>query len=320
MSVEEKEMPTLQELRDVWMRPPISVGRKVPGTLRACMNGFRYTTRCNTNLEINFTEIQYCFIQPAENEVVALIHFHLYDSIKLNKKEIKDLQFYTEVMDTVQDIDESCRYRRDSDELDEDQDERERRTRINDKFLTFTRQIQSKLWDENQILNRERRPLTWDMPCRKRAFNGVLHRSMCTLLPTKFCLVELTEMPFTVITLEKIEVINLERAALHTKNFDMIIVSKDFTEDVIRIEAIPIKSLSPIKEWLRSTCLQFYESACTLQWNEVLKAIIDNPKQFEVQGGWQFLNLEHSDSEHDELDISMFEPDSVVEATEHFVN
>lgn len=52
------------------------------------------------------------------------------------------------------------------------------------------------------------------------------HRTTSKLFPTVNCLVELTEMPFTVVSLEDIEVINLERVGFNLKNFDMAIVFK----------------------------------------------------------------------------------------------
>jgi hypothetical protein len=52
------------------------------------------------------------------------------------------------------------------------------------------------------------------------------------LMPSVNCLVELTEMPFTVLTLADIEIVNLERVGFNLKAFDMAIVFKDFTKDV----------------------------------------------------------------------------------------
>ena len=51
-------------------------------------------------------------------------------------------------------------------------------------------------------------------------------------MPTVNCLVELTEMPFCVLSLADIEIVNLERVGFNLKNFDMAIVFKDFTRDV----------------------------------------------------------------------------------------
>jgi hypothetical protein len=57
-------------------------------------------------------------------------------------------------------------------------------------------------------------------------FEGVPHRETVLVLPTVNCLVELTQMPFTVVALGDIEIINLERVGFNLKNFDMAIVFK----------------------------------------------------------------------------------------------
>ena len=58
-------------------------------------------------------------------------------------------------------------------------------------------------------------------------------------MPTTNCLVELVEPPFLVTTLNEIEVVNFERVGFNLKNFDMAIIFKDFTRDILRIDAIP---------------------------------------------------------------------------------
>lgn len=66
-------------------------------------------------------------------------------------------------------------------------------------------------------------------------WRGVMHawrRSSVFMLPSSTCLVELTEMPFSVIALDDIEIVNLERVGFNLKNFDMAIVWKDFNKDV----------------------------------------------------------------------------------------
>ena len=49
--------------------------------------------------------------------------------------------------------------------------------------------------------------LEFEVPFRELGFHGVPHRSNSFIMPTVNCLVELTEMPFTVVSLEDIEVI-----------------------------------------------------------------------------------------------------------------
>lgn len=66
--------------------------------------------------------------------------------------------------------------------------------------------------------------------CRIVPFAAI--RATVFLMPSVNCLVELTEMPFAVVTLADIEIVNLERVGFNLKNFDMAIVFKDFTRDV----------------------------------------------------------------------------------------
>lgn len=125
------------------------------------------------------------------------------------------------------------------------------------------------------------------------------HKASAFIVPTSSCLVELIEQPFVVITLNEIEIVNLERVGLGQKNFDMTIVFKDFKRDVFRFDSIPSTSLDGIKEWLDTTDLKYYESRLNLNWRPILKTITDDPEKFIEDGGWEFLNMEASDSDSD---------------------
>lgn len=70
---------------------------------------------------------------------------------------------------------------------------------------------------------------------RELGFEGVPFRETVMVLPTVNCLVELTQMPFTVVSLGDIEIVNLERVGFNLKNFDMAIVFK-----VQRVEAATV--------------------------------------------------------------------------------
>ena len=68
--------------------------------------------------------------------------------------------------------------------------------------------------------------LEFEVPFRELTFDGVPHKTAVKLLPTVNCLVELTEMPFTVITLTEVGIMSLERVGFALKNFDLAIVFK----------------------------------------------------------------------------------------------
>lgn len=80
----------------------------------------------------------------------------------------------------------------------------------------------------------------------------------------------------------------------------MTLVKRDLTE-AVRIDAIPMKSLDTIKEWLASIDVKFYESKINLQWPAILKSIREDPEGFVESGGWDFLDAEGG-SDDDESD------------------
>ncbi|KAF3453981.1 hypothetical protein FNV43_RR04423 [Rhamnella rubrinervis] len=155
--------------------------------------------------------------------------------------------------------------------------------------------------------------LEFDQPLRELGFHGVPYKSSAFIVPSSTCLVELIETPFLVVTLSEIEIVNLERVGLGQKNFDMTIVFKDFKKDVLRIDSIPSTALDGIKEWLDTTDIKYYESRLNLNWRQILKTITDDPQSFIDEGGWEFLNLEATDSEsdHSEESDQGYEPSDV---------
>ena len=141
--------------------------------------------------------------------------------------------------------------------------------------------------------------LSVDMPFRELGFNGVPARSSVTIQPTTDCLVQLTEPPFLVITLTDIEVVHLERVQFGLKNFDMVVIFKDFTRAPAHINTIPVESLDGVKDWLDSVDIPFSEGPLNLNWGTIMKTLIADPHAFFAEGGWSFLAAE-SDGESDE--------------------
>ncbi|XP_043700747.1 FACT complex subunit SPT16-like [Telopea speciosissima] len=284
-------------LTDLWIRPSFGGrGRKLPGALEAHVNGLRYSTsRQDERVDVMYVNIKHAFLQPAEKEMITLLHFHLHNHIMVGNKKTKDVQFYVEVMDVVQTLGGGKRSANDPDEIEEEQRERDRKNRINMDFQNFVNKVND-LWGQPQLKGLD---LEFDQPLRELGFHGVPHKAAAFIIPTTSCLVELIETPFLVVTLSEIEIVNLERVGLGQKNFDMTIVFKDFKRDVLRIDSIPSSSLDSIKEWLDTTDLKYYESRLNLNWRPILKTITDDPEKFIEDGGWEFLNMEASDSDSD---------------------
>ncbi|KXG25529.1 hypothetical protein SORBI_3007G192600 [Sorghum bicolor] len=258
----------MMKLSDVWIRPAFGGrGRKLTGNLEAHFNGFRYSTsRSDERVDIMYGNIKHAFFQPAEKEMITLLHFHLHNHIM----------------------------------IEEEQRERDRKNRINMDFQNFVNKVNDH-WSQPQFKGLD---LEFDVPLRELGFHGVPYKASAFIIPTSTCLVELIETPFLVVSLSEIEIVNLERVGFGTKNFDMAIVFKDFKKDVLRIDSIPSASLDAIKEWLDTTDLKYYESRLNLNWRPILKTIIDDPQKFIDDGGWEFLNMEASDSETDDTEES----------------
>lgn len=300
-------------LKDVWMRPAfVGKGRKMAGHLEAHVNGFRYKTPRGEELDVMYRNIKHAFFQPAENDMITLIHFHLINPIMIGKKKTLDVQFYAQVMDTIQTLDAGRRSMYDPDEIEEEQRERERRNQINREFSQFIKKVQQDIWEKDfGDLN-----LEFEIPFRELGFFGVPSRSTSFVMPTVNCLVELTEMPFTVIPLSEVNLVNLERVGFNLRNFDMVFIWKDINKEVARIDTVPSQSLETIKDWLTSIEMKFYESKVNLNWKNILKSIKEDPEGFVETGGWNFLDGDQTDSEEEAEEESEFEPSAAEEDEE----
>ncbi|KAK9109709.1 hypothetical protein Sjap_017769 [Stephania japonica] len=266
-------------------------GRKMSGFVEAHVNGLRYSTsRPDEIVDIMYCNIKHAFFQPAEKEMVTLLHIHLHNDIMVGNSTTKNVQFYVEVMDAVQNLG-GARSAYDPDEIEEEQRERDRKNRTNMEFKNFVDKVNG-LWGQPQFRGPH---LEFDMPLRELGFHGALHMSSVFIVPTSTCLIVL-ETPFLVISLSEIEIVTLERVALGMKYFDMTIVFKDFKKAVCQINSIPSTSLNGIKDWLNTINLKYYESNQLLKWQVILKTITRDPKKFVKDGGWDILNVDASDS------------------------
>jgi len=145
-------------------------------------------------------------------------------------------------------------------------------------------------------------------PFRELGFSGVPFRSNVFCQPTTDCLVQLTEPPFMVITLDDIEIAHLERVQFGLKNFDMVFVFKDFHRPPYHINTIPVESLENVKEWLDSVNIPFTEGPLNLNWPTIMKTVTADPHAFFTDGGWSFLAAESDDEDdQEESDESAFE-------------
>lgn len=293
-------------LDNVFIRPAME-GKRVPGKVEIHQNGIRYQSPLSSQqrVDVLFSNIRHLFFQPCQHELIVIIHVHLKDPILIgNKKKTKDVQFYREATDIQ--FDETGNRKRkyrygDEDEFEAEQEERRRRAELDRLFQNFAQKIAEAGRNES---------LEVDMPLRELGFNGVPFRSNVYIQPTTDCLIQVTEPPFMVVTLEDIEIAHLERVQFGLKNFDLVFVFKDFSRPPVHINTIPVESLDDVKEWLDSSDLAFTEGPLNLNWPTIMKTVTADTHQFFVDGGWSFLANE-SDDEEDQMseDESAFEID-----------
>ncbi|KAF3235483.1 FACT complex subunit spt16 [Orbilia oligospora] len=285
-----------QRLQEVYVRPALD-GKRVAGDIEIHQNGLRYVSPARSErIDILFSNVKHLFFQPCEHELIVIIHVHLKTPIMVGKKKTKDVQFYREAMDIQ--FDETGNRKRkykygDEEEFEAEQEERRRRAQLDKEFRAFAEKISEATKDEG---------LDVDIPFRELGFYGVPFRANVLCQPTTECLVQLTDPPFLVITLDEIEVAHLERVQFGLKNFDMAFVFKDFSRPVVHVNSIPMETLESVKDWLDSVNIAFTEGPLNLNWVQIMKTVTADPHLFFFDGGWKFLSTDTDDEEEEEED------------------
>ncbi|XP_058807704.1 FACT complex subunit spt16 isoform X2 [Phymastichus coffea] len=290
-------------LKDLYIRPNI-VSKRMTGQLEAHTNGFRYTSVRGDKVDILYNNIKNAFFQPCDGEMIILLHFHLKHAIMFGKKKHVDVQFYTEVGEITTDLGKH-QHMHDRDDLAAEQSERELRHKLKTAFKSFCEKVDAMTKQE----------IEFDTPFRELGFPGAPFRSTVLLQPTSGCLVNLTEWPPFVITLEDVELVHFERVQFHLKNFDMIFVFKDYQRKVAMVNAIPMNMLDHVKEWLNSCDIRYSEGVQSLNWTKIMKTITDDPEGFFESGGWTFLDPESGD-ENEEVEDEEEEEDDAYEPSD----
>ncbi|GMR52493.1 hypothetical protein PMAYCL1PPCAC_22688, partial [Pristionchus mayeri] len=280
------------KIKDLYVRPNI-IGKKISGSLEAHTNGLRYTSLRGDKIDVLYNNIKHAFYQPCDNEMLILVHFHLKQPVIWGKKKYQDIQFYSEVGEVTTDLGK-YHHMQDRDDIQSEQMEREMRRKLNDVFKSFTTKVERETNGQ----------LDFDSPFNELGFMGTPYRSNCILKPTSSCLVNLTEWPPFVVTLEEVELVHFERVHFSLKNFDLVVIYKDYTRKTQMVTAIPMNKIDDIKEWLNSCDIRYTEGPQSLNWPKIMKHILDDPEAFfEEEGGWNFLGGE-SDEENDDEDES----------------
>lgn len=291
------------KLKDLYIRPNI-VSKRMTGSLEAHINGYRYTSVRGDKVDILYNNIKSSFFQPCDGEMIILLHFHLKHAILFGKKKHLDVQFYTEVGEITTDLGKH-QHMHDRDDLAAEQAERELRHKLKTAFKSFCEKVEAMT---KQVIE-------FDTPFRDLGFPGAPFRSTVLLQPTSGSLVNLTEWPPFVITLEDVELVHFERVQFHLRNFDMVFVFKNYNQKIAMVNAIPMNMLDHVKEWLNSCDIRYSEGIQSLNWAKIMKTIVDDPEGFFDNGGWTFLDPE-SDGEGAANDDTEDEEDDAYEPTD----
>ncbi|CAB9516099.1 FACT complex subunit SPT16 [Seminavis robusta] len=300
----------VSRLSDLSMRPVFG-GRKTQGNLEAHTNGLRFISTRGEVVDIMYPNIKYAIFQPCESEIMVLIHFHLKNPIMVGKKKHLDIQYFTEVIDASQTVDNSRRSMYDPDEMDDEQRERQLRKRLNQAFKDFCRKVDA-------VAKRHGYEVEFDIPYRDLGFTGNPHREMVPIMPTLNCLVNLTETPFFVVDLEDVDHVHLERVTYMSKAFDIVLVNKDFNKQPWRIDMIPNGDKDSICEWLTDMEITYTEGPMNLNWKQIMNTVkeddrfYENTEEDEVtekEAGWEFLRLYGREDNDDDDDDDDEDPD-----------
>ncbi|KAI0709021.1 FACT complex subunit SPT16 [Earliella scabrosa] len=301
------------KLPEVFVRPALD-GKRLPGEVEIHQNGLRYQSPMGSQkIDILFSNVKHLFFQPCDHELLVIIHIHLKAPIMIGKKKAHDVQFYREASDVQ--FDETGNRKRkyrygDEDELELEQQERKRRQMLNKEFKLFSEKIAEAATASTGD------SLEPDIPFRELSFEGVPFRTNVRLQPTTECLVHLSDPPFLVVTLSDIEIASLERVQFGLKQFDMVLIFKDFTKTPLHINSIPSAQLDDVKNWLDSVDIPLSEGPVNLNWGPIMKTINEDPYDFFQQGGWSFLGGAAGGEESDADDASDTESEFAAESDE----
>ena len=285
-------------LKDLTMRPQLS-GRKSMGNLAAHQNGLRFTTNKGEIVDVMYGNIKHAFFEPCEKSTMVLVHFHLKDYVLIGKKKQKDVQFYTEVINASVNLDQQRRSAYDPDEFEEEQRERDLRKALNKNFLEFCKRVE-------KVAKHYEFEVIFDVPYSDMGFHGTHHREMVFIQPSLNCLINLTEMPFFVVDMSEVDHIHFERVTYATKNFDMVIIFKNFDIFPKMITAVDIKYMEAIQDWLCNVQITYTTSPQTFAWKSVMDAVKEDENFYsltEEDGspkawknvGWNMLTIEVED-------------------------
>jgi nucleosome binding factor SPN SPT16 subunit len=311
-------------LADLTMRPVIQ--GKTNGALEAHVNGLRFTSMKGEKVDFLYSNIKLFIFQPCEGrDTKVVLHFHLKNPIMVGKRAHKDIQVFTEAMDSTVNLDASRRSHYDPDEILEEQRDRSLRKKLNQTFKEFAAKV-------TKVAARSQHTLEPDIPYGDLGFYGTPNKEMVFMQPTTYALVNVTDQPPFVVPLSEIEHVHFERVNPNGRNFDLKIVMQynmqENGKEPLSVNMIEQKYLQQIMGWLADSAITYTQSDKAWNWKTILALIRDDPNFYEdvdeyggkKPAGWEFLKEAESDGENGEEedeDESEFEVSLTIVVTSH---
>ena len=267
-----------------------STGVPIAGHLEVHVNGTRYVQRDSNPLIILFNNVKTCIFQPSENDPKVLLHFHLKQPIQVGKRKTVDVQFYLDVSDES-DV-AHYGHTRWEDEVEQEEHERQRISRLNSEFLHFSKKLETAL---------QRRVET---PLRKFHFFGTHDKAMVKFKGSERTLFSLCEAPVFVQVMQDVQIAVFERVTDMKRSFDVTFIRNNYT--TVTINNIEFKLLDKVKDWLNEAKVKYYEMGVNLMWKSILGDIKDDP-EWDPWGheGWDYILNDDGDGSDDDSDEGM---------------
>eukprot|EP00484_Ammonia_sp_Unknown_P023047 CAMPEP_0197039880 /NCGR_PEP_ID=MMETSP1384-20130603/16638_1 /TAXON_ID=29189 /ORGANISM="Ammonia sp." /LENGTH=1132 /DNA_ID=CAMNT_0042470547 /DNA_START=51 /DNA_END=3449 /DNA_ORIENTATION=- len=268
-------------LKDLSVKPSLAGRKRGTGRIETHINGFKYVDHKRNEVYVLFNNIKNAFLQKSKNTTAVIIHFHLKNPILIGKKPSAHVQVYRDVIERFEELGRGRR-RYDYDGMRAEQEEQKRIKKTNQQFKMFC--DKSKQMALEHGFN-----LEFDKPNFDLTMNGVPNKQSTDMYPTENCLIALDDSPAFVIDMRDVEIAHFERVSYSLRNFDLVFVFKDFTQEPHRITTIPREYLDTLQDFLNWKNVLYSTGKINLDWKTLMGKIRTNLEGFINSGGWDFL-------------------------------
>jgi len=216
-------------------------------------------------------------------------------------KTSKFVQIYVELLEESYDTSRGTMNDHESERLEEEQERKlaQLRRSWNDRFAHFADQTEQQWSANNPELT-----LEFEVPNKALKFQGIVNKDQVDVYPTaegSLIALEASPIPF-VVSLAEVEVVALERVGFGLREFDLVVVFKDFKLEPKMISSIPVQQIDTVRNFLQENNILFIESKMNISWKQFLEEVKADILGFYQDGGWLSFLQEEEDEDDDEDD------------------